>query len=257
MIDIHSHVLGGVDDGAKNIQYAIEIARIAQMSGTKHMIATPHYITGLYDVPYKQIREKVKELNDYLQRLNMHIQIYPGQEVGLEEAILTKIKSGEVGTLNDSPYILIEFEGDGVTPKDLKLIDELRNMGLWPIIAHIERYKEIPKHREMLNELIKRKCYMQCNVNALNGVDGRKAQKWAKTLVELGCVHLIASDAHSIGRRNPEMQSGIEELEEMGNSLLAKQLKDNAQCVLEGIEIPYNTPMIAIAKRHGLAGWIR
>ena len=256
VIDIHSHILEAVDDGAPNIQYSIEIARIAQMSGTKHMIATPHYIPGLYEVPYTKVKQKVEKLNEYLKIANMPIQIYPGQEVKLGEGILTKIREGEIGTLNESQYMLVEFEGDGVTPSDLKILDTLRALHIKPIIAHIERYKDIPRHREMLNELIKRKCYMQCNVNSLNGVDGKKMQKWSKELMNLGCIHLLASDAHSIGRRNPEMESGYEEIEAMGNKLLIKQLQVNATHVLEGKEILYTTPLISMQKR-SLVNWKR
>ncbi|WP_053984389.1 tyrosine-protein phosphatase [Niameybacter massiliensis] len=249
MIDIHSHILDGIDDGAKELQDSIEMARIAYMSGTKHMIATPHFITGLFDTNYKQVKQKVEYLNQHLHQLAIKLQIYPGQEVMLDNQMMSKLRMGHIGTLNDTQYMLIECTGEGVTAQELQLIDALRSQGIRPIIAHIERYRGIQKHRHILNELITRECYMQCNVNALNGVDGRKVQKWANELLELECIHLIASDSHSVGRRNPEMQSAIEGLEERGKSELINQLQMHAQCVLEGKDIPYRTKRISSRKQ--------
>lgn len=237
MIDIHNHILAGVDDGASNLSYALEMARIAKMSGTTHIIATPHYMSGCYEVPYTAVKVKVNQFNQVLKEQGIALTVYPGQEVRLDEKTLLHFLEGKVGTLNGSRYMLIELE-EGRIKRSLNWIDELRERGVVPVIAHIEKYKEIYKNKGLLNELIQRECYMQCNVNGLNGVDGKRIAKWVGELMALECIHFIASDAHSVGMRNPEMSSGFEVI---AHPLIKSRIKENARCILANKPIKYTT----------------
>ena len=134
MIDLHCHILPGVDDGAKSMEEAIEMARIAQQDGIKKIAATPHYIEdGCYPSP-EEIHRKVEELNHKLSEENIDIEILTGNEAYISPTLPELVQQKKVNTINDTQYLLIEFPMLDIPNYTEHVLYELKLMGITPII---------------------------------------------------------------------------------------------------------------------------
>ena len=142
MIDIHCHILPGIDDGAKNVEDSLTMAREAVKEGIHTIIATPH-LNSQYDNRKPAILEKVDLLNRNLQEANIHMKILPGQEPRIFGEILADLETGDIQTLNDSQYVFIEFPSSHVPRYTEKLLFDVQVKGLTPIIVHPERNAEL------------------------------------------------------------------------------------------------------------------
>jgi len=211
MIDIHSHILPGIDDGSTNIEMSLEMLKMAEEKGTRVMVATPHFISGRYENHYDEVFALYQELKLIAKAAGIKVQILLGQEVMLDSYSLKLCKEKILRGINGSKYMLIEFPMD-VMPKDtLDLIYELRLLGINPIIAHPERYKYIYETPTVINDFIEEGCAFQINTGSLEGLFGKKVQDCARLLVQEGLTNFIASDAHSVSRRCPGLKEGFRE----------------------------------------------
>ena len=143
MIDIHSHILYGIDDGAWDLNESIEIAKMAYNDGIKKIIATPHFIKGSYDATPDEIITEINILNDELRNKQIFVEILPGQEIFLGIDTAKNLKDGANLTLNNSKYVLIEFPMQEIPIFAEQSIYDLLVMGYQPIIAHPERIKTV------------------------------------------------------------------------------------------------------------------
>lgn len=239
MIDIHCHIVPGIDDGAGDLQTSIKMLEIAEKSRLNKIIATPHYIRNRYENSFEAITGAIEALNNEAQKRDIQVEIFPGQEVMVDKYTLDLYKQGTLGCLNNSKYMLIEFPMD-VLPEDaLNIIYELKLLGVKPIVAHPERYVYIQNKLTAINEFISEKCLFQLNANSITGVFGKKVEETALRLIENGACQFIASDAHSTGKRCPDILEAMRvvkhDYKEIYNSV-----QKNAQCVLENKDIEYS-----------------
>lgn len=204
MIDIHTHILPGIDDGAKTIEDSIRMARTASEGGVQSLFVTPHCnVEGVFDNYYNdKLRERFLELEDKLKQEQIPLQIMLGMEVyGTEEVPFLLHKRKLIG-LNQSRYLLIEFD----FRKDLSLIDylisEITSQGFLPIIAHPERYPYVQKNPVLVYQWLEQGCSLQVNKGSVMGGFGSHAKRTALYLLECKLASFIASDAHS-----PEMRT--------------------------------------------------
>lgn len=211
MIDIHSHILPGVDDGSKDMEMSINMLRFAEKKGTKTMVATPHYIRGRYENTYDKAFTSYKELKGHAKALGIKVEILLGQEIMLDKYSLKLCKEKKLRGINGTSYMLIEFPMGKLPTDALDLIYELRLLNIKPIIAHPERYEYIYESPITINEFIDEGCIFQINAGSLQGFFGKKVKSCAKLLVREGLVSCIASDAHSLGRRSPGLIEGFRE----------------------------------------------
>ncbi|MBU3155322.1 tyrosine-protein phosphatase [Clostridium estertheticum] len=209
MIDIHSHILPGIDDGSKDMEMSIKMLKMAEEKGTKIIVATPHYIRGRYENHYDKIFDLHQEVKLAAENAGLKIEVLLGQEVMLDKYALDLCKEGKIRGINETSYMLIEFPMDKLPNDALDLIYELRVLGIKPIIAHPERYEYIIEAPTTINDFINEGCLFQINAGSLQGLFGKKVQKCAKLLVKEGLVNFIASDAHSINRRCPGLIEGV------------------------------------------------
>lgn len=201
MIDIHAHILPFVDDGSDSLEKSLEMLRKEVELGVTDVVCTPHF-----RAPYTKTPEELKtafedfkkEVADAGIKINLHL----GQEIcvsGLEEIdVKEKLKNGELLTVNDSKWVLIEFD---FTRKCeiVEMVYELRNSGYIPIVAHLERY--FYADDDVAYEIKVEGGYIQVNAGSLVGKVNRKTKKFAKELIKQGFVDFVASDVHS-GRSN-------------------------------------------------------
>lgn len=195
MKDIHSHILYGIDDGAKSLEESIEILKKASTRGVTDIILTPHYILdSIYTANITEKKQKLKELKQKLKELNININLYLGNEVYIDSSLSSKLRS--ISTLNNSRYLLIELPLNNKCLILEEVLYQLKQKNLIPIIAHPERYTSYNEDYSFFENLIKKGCLLQGNIGSIYGDYGKKSQKMIKELLKRGMIHFLGSDIH-------------------------------------------------------------
>ena len=197
IIDIHNHILPGVDDGSKTIEESIKLIKYLKSLGIYDIVLTSHYIKGTkYEfntlVRNNILRELKQALND------SEINLYLGNEVYLGDEVIDLYQKHEISTINGSKYMLVELQLSSYSKSFPNILCELDNYGIVPIIAHPERYRFIQKNKNRINELLEFNSLLQINVDSLIGKYGSKAKKTAKWLLKNNLVQFVGTDTHHI-----------------------------------------------------------
>lgn len=211
-IDIHTHILPDLDDGANGMEQAKKMLKIAYENQITEMIATPHNKANRHNPSVKTIKKSVEELQNYADEKEYGIKIYTGTEAFYRSELVELLQEKKVCTMADSSYILVEF-----SPVDdyAYMRDGLYNLvsgGYRPVVAHVERYQCLMKDQSRVDELMGMGCYMQVNVGSITGKFGFNTKSDTKKLLKNGRVHFIATDAHNDEKRAPEMEKCIQKL---------------------------------------------
>ena len=197
MIDIHCHLMPGVDDGSKDLDETLAMFENAYTSGVTSMILTPHYIKGTkYNLKNSAKRQVTEILREALRRADIDINVYYGNEVYIDDKLPELIESGEVATLANSRYVLVELPVNAEDKNAGNVFFRLKSNGITPIIAHPERYIYFQKHPEKVMDYIKLGCLLQGNYMSLLGKYGKKAQKTLKVLLKNDVITFLGSDVH-------------------------------------------------------------
>lgn len=236
MIDFHSHILHGVDDGSKSEEMTIKMLKLAEKSGTDGIVATPHFFRGRFQTTYKEVKENVAELKNLVNENHINIKVYCGQEIYYTDRILESFKCGDIGTIEDSRYMLIELPlNETEVDKAIGDIYEIQLKGIVPIIAHPERYEIFIKDPCLINKFIEEGFLFQLNTGSITGDFGRKAKKTAEIFIRNKIYTTIGSDAHRIEKRTTDMRAGIMAIERIMSGYTKEMkmfsgeiLKDNA-----------------------------
>lgn len=240
MIDIHAHILPGVDDGAADLDAALEMAEMAAASGVKYIVATPHCnIPGLYQ-NYRDERliKRYLDLRKAVEEAKIPLQIVPGMEIFATEELPELLKENKLVGLNGTKYLLMEFDFDEDPLFCRNILRKCSGMGFMPIIAHPERYYFVQRHPEIAFEWYECGYHLQVNKGSILGKFGRTARRIAHILLEENVVCCIASDAHSSWSRTPHMGEIREYMEYRYGEFYTHQLLDeNPRKILQGIEI--------------------
>ncbi len=199
MIDLHSHILPGMDDGASNIMESIEMAKIAVDCGIRGMAVTPHCNNDRR----KEIRTGLMLLRDALQEANIPLILYPGMEIKGSPGTADMLSNGQLLTINGSRYPLIEFDFKSTGEMETNIIKDVAQAGFTPIIAHPERYFYVQEEPELLNVWKGIGCGFQVNRGSFLGHFGEGAKQLAYEMTARGFTTVIASDAHSDQHRIP------------------------------------------------------
>jgi protein-tyrosine phosphatase len=205
MIDLHSHILPGVDDGAPDLATALDMARMAVDDGISVMACTPHFLPGLYNNRAEDIRGRVAELNAQLQDRDIALVLVTGSDAHVRPDFLACARSGEILTLNDSRYVLFE-PPHNILPQRLDdLLFNILTGGFVPILTHPERLEWIESNYGVIAQYARMGVWMQVTAGSLTGDFGRRAKYWAQKLLAEGFVHILASDAHNLTSRPPKL----------------------------------------------------
>ncbi|MGI5823869.1 MAG: tyrosine-protein phosphatase [Dethiobacteria bacterium] len=236
MIDIHAHILPGLDDGAASTAEALQMAAIAAAEGTGTMVATPHVIRGLYDNTPRQIRAAVARLNNSLAAENIALQILPGAEYRLEPDLPRHLQAGRLLTINDTGrYLLVELPSALMPGYAEQLLYEIQLQGVTPIIAHPERNTELVRCPQRLVSLAQRGILSQVTAGSLGGHFGPAAKRAAQKMLSSGAAQAVASDAHSIDKRPPALAAAAQEIETRWGAALARTvLSTNPRRIIAG-----------------------
>jgi protein-tyrosine phosphatase len=243
MIDIHSHILPGVDDGAQTIEDAITMANAATSEGITKIIATPHHKNRHYENPKQKILQHVDQLNAVFKERNIPLTVLPGQEVRIYGDILKDYENGELLTLaNESPYLFIEFPSNHVPRYAEQLLFDIQMKGLVPIIVHPERNVEISENPELLYRFVEKGILTQLTAASVAGYFGKKIKKFALQTIEANLAHFIASDAHNTTNRGFHMREAYDVIEKEFGTGAVYFFCENAELLVAGKAVYRNQP---------------
>jgi protein-tyrosine phosphatase len=243
MIDIHSHILPGIDDGAKTIYDSIDLAKQAVSEGIHTIIATPHHRNGKYDNVKSDILPLTKELNVTLNKEGIDLTVLPGQECRIYGEILDDYHKGEILPLNyDSQYLFIEFPSSSIPRYAERLLYDIQVEGLTPIIVHPERNAEIVERPDKLYKFVQNGATTQLTASSLVGYFGKNIQKFSQKMIEANLAHFIASDAHNIKNRSFKMEEAMSFVEKKYGIDSVYYFIENAEMLVEGKTIYREIP---------------
>lgn len=223
MIDIHTHILPGIDDGATDLQDTLEILKALKEQGVTQIVATPHIITGVYNNDKSIIKNKVTDVEYLIKDTNLNIKIHPGAELYLEPDIIQKVKDQKL-TLAGSNYVLIETALQQFPDNFEEILFNFQQEGFRPIIAHAERFNPFMENIDYLLQIVNRDIYIQMNSGSILGAYGNAVRELALTMLNIGCVHVVASDVHGLKKRPILMKDAYEFVAVEFSSTLAENL---------------------------------
>lgn len=210
MIDLHTHLLPGIDDGAPDLETSLKMAKIATDDGIRVMACTPHIYPGMFENNGPDIKQRVAALQSELDRAGIKLKLTWGADAHVAPDLMDKLKSGEALSLNDTRYFLLEPPHHVAPPRFAEFAFSFLAAGYVPVITHPERLSWIEEHYETFCDLSDRGVWMQVTAGSLTGRFGQGARYWGERMLDEGRVHILATDAHSPERRPPLLAEGRE-----------------------------------------------
>jgi len=258
MIDLHCHILPGIDDGAPDLATSLEMARIAVADGITTTACTPHIYPGMYMNDGPGIDAARIVLQAELDNAGIALRLVNGADVHLVPGLLPQIRKGLVPTLHGTRYLLLEPSHTLAPPRFEESVFDLVVAGYTPVITHPERLTWIEDHYPVFLRLIEQGAWMQVTAGALTGVFGKRAKYWGERFVGDGHTHLLATDAHSTGRRRPVLSEGLEVARRLvGNAEADRLVAQRPRAILDDLP-PASVPApINEKSRHSmLPDWL-
>lgn len=234
IIDIHSHILPGIDDGARDMDEAMQMLTIAYDQDIRIIVATPHYSTYIHEYTIKELKEIVKQINLAAQSIGMDMQIILGNELFYSIDLVEALSKGEALTIYGTRYILVEFLSSISEQEICYALNHCIYSGYIPIVAHAERYECLRAKPQMVEELIRLGAYIQLNLSSLVGGISSSKTRFARKLLKMQCVHFLGTDCHDVRKRPPRTKRAIRYLaHKYGKDRLRQLLWVNPLTMLE------------------------
>lgn len=240
MIDLHCHLLPGVDDGSANMTISLQLAKEAVENGVIYALLTPHHMNGVYTNHKADVLAQTEAFQQQLDEHQIGLTVFPGQEVRINGDLLDALDQDDILFADeDNQYLMLEFPDD-VPTYTTEMIFQLQQRGVIPVIVHPERNMRIMKHPDILYELLEKGCLSQITASSYVGAFGEKVERFSRQLIEAGQGYLFASDAHHLPGRKYEMQEAFKKLTTEFGTELAQQYEDNAKAIINGEFVPMN-----------------
>lgn len=234
-VDIHCHLAPGIDDGSKSWRETLQMAEMAAADGFTGIICTPHQLGSFAHNTGERIRSLVDEVQRFLQRRKIPLQVVAGADVRIEPPMSAGLKSGEIVSLGDHrKHVLLELPHEMYLPLE-PVLEQLEKQNLVGVLSHPERNRGLLRKPSLLRPLVERGCLMQVTAGSLLGTFGEPSRRLAETMLEQGLVHFLATDAHGPRSRRPLMRRAYERVVEMIDETTARALCcENPLAVFEG-----------------------
>ena len=239
MVDLHAHILPGIDDGAATLVDAVAMCHLAADDGADTIVATPHRFDGVHeDLPAETLRERTTELQA---AVGDRIRIVLGCELHFTHSVVEQLcETREALPINGGPYVLLEFPPFAFPVGCEHALYKIAAAGFKPLIAHPERNRAVQEHPERFYNLAELGLYGQIDAASLLGKFGKEAEATARLLVTCGLGHAIGSDTHSPKRRRPGLTRAREVVRQIAGEEAAAALVDaNPRAVVDGAPIPH------------------
>lgn len=238
MFDIHSHLLPGIDDGARNMEEALALARACVADGIGHVVATPHVYPGLYDNENSNIAIVFADFRQALTAAGIPLEVSFGGEVRLSPEVMPLIEEGKVPFLGEYEgyrTMLLEFPDGQVPVGAEQFVGWLLGQNIRPVIVHPERNRGFMEHPARMRSFVEAGCLSQVTAGSLLGQFGSRARATAEVLLEQGWVAVIASDAHNLRSRAPMMRNARKYLAARYGRAAALELTQHVPAALCGV----------------------
>ncbi len=237
MIDLHCHLLPGIDDGAPDRAVALAMARMAAVDGIRTVACTPHIYPGLYENDRAGIHAAVEAFRGELADEGIVLQLTTGADTHLAPDLVEGLRSGRIATLADSRYFLFEPPHHVAPPRLADSVFQVLAAGYVPVVTHPERLTWIEEHYPLFAQLVRGGAWMQLTAGSLTGRYGRRPRYWAERMLDEGLVHILATDAHHSEHRVPLLGEGREAAAaRLGADEATHLVQTRPQCIL------YNRP---------------
>ena len=269
MIDLHAHILPGLDDGARTLEESVEMCRISYGDGVRTVVATPHILPGVYENNRSTILSGAQELNEAIKKFGVGsspactkrsgegrefgvqppdsraqqlndptngFKVLPGADVHFSPNLFQRCHNGGIVTVNDGGrYLMVEFDSTSLPYQGEDVLFQLIAGGITPIITHPERNLEIARAPKRYYQMIKMGCLGQVTAMSLTGEFGSQIKRVAERLLSHQLIHFIASDTHSVHERPPLLSPAVREAEKIvGREEAKKMVTEYPRALLEG-----------------------
>jgi protein-tyrosine phosphatase len=255
MIDIHCHILPGVDDGAADLSTALAMARMAVEDGVRTIVCTPHIMPGVYDNRPADIRAAVKRFAEACGEAGLSLQLLAGSDAHIRPDFVAALNTDRVQTIGGGRYVLFEPPHTVAPPRLEESLFDISVSGWVPILTHPERFAWMEERYDILPGLVEAGVLMQVTAGSLVGVFGEGPRRLAERMLEDGLVHVVASDGHNTRRRNPRLAAAYERCRELMGDEEARHLVATRPAVVVADEpvaaMPPLPPRRRPSKRRG------
>ena len=238
MVDIHTHILYGVDDGAKNLEMSLDLLEEAEKAGFDKIIFTSHYMEDYFTVDAERRYRVLAEIDN---TKITNTKLYLGNEIFLSENLITLLREEKAVSLNHTRYVLFELPFNNKPINLMEMVFQMQSNDFVPILAHPERYSYFYKTPEVYEELVSKGVLLQLNFGSFEGQYGSRAQLMAEKLLKNNLAHFLATDVHRPGTLYPRVPWIVEDLNKLvGEEKVLQLTTINPELVLENkeIEIP-------------------
>ncbi|KRL27198.1 tyrosine-phosphatase protein [Limosilactobacillus frumenti DSM 13145] len=241
MVDLHCHLLPGIDDGSKNMGISLQLAREAVENGITHALLTPHHMNGRFVNHKQDVIQLTDQFRQQLASHNIPLTVFPGQEVRINGGLIEALDKDDILFADEgNRYLMLEFPDDDVPHYASQMIFELQQRGITPVIVHPERNTKIIAHPELLYELLQKGCLSQITASSYVGTFGKKVANFSQRLIANGQGYVFASDAHDLPGRKYEMRQAFGKMSQEFGRSLAEQYADNARSIINGEDVLSN-----------------
>ena len=243
MIDFHTHIIPGIDDGSRNVNETFNLIKEAYEAGFKKIISTSHYLENRYEIKDEDRKTLLNAISHKAKSETPEMEFYLGSEIFVTYNIVELLKEKKASTINNTSYVLFELPMENNILGLKEILFKLAETGYKPIIAHPERYRFFQKNPNLLIELIEMGTLFQSNFGSLIGIYGQEAKKIAKRMLQANMIHFLGSDIHrenTIYKRMPEIMIALKDI--ISQREIEELTRVNAEYILNNEEIEIETP---------------
>ncbi len=255
VVDLHCHLLPGIDDGSKNLEISLSLAKTAIHNGVTHALLTPHHMNGVYINHKTDVIAETKNFAEQLEINGINLKVFPGQEVRINGDLLTALDNDDILFADaNNRYLMLEFPDNDVPHYTKKMLYEIQQRNIIPVIVHPERNAAIIANPQLIYEMVTQGCLAQLTASSYVGTFGKKVSKFSHELIKSGQVNVIASDAHHLPGRKYEMREAFDKLKKEFGAARSAQFEINAENILNGLDVEKSPVSMIEKKKHHLFG---
>jgi protein-tyrosine phosphatase len=241
MVDLHAHILPGIDDGPKELAEAEEMCSLAYQDGIRTIVATPH--VGKFPNTFQIITQKREELQNKIDSEGIDLRLVCGADFEFSPDIFTQIEKKTIITINNSRYILLDIPFFLMPPNICGLVERMIQRGIVPIITHPERCLQIQQDLKLLYDIVKAGALVQITASSITGKMGGQAQDTVRLILKYDLAHIIASDTHGLHNRPPLLSEAVELASRISSrSMVSAMVSTIPQLIIENACVEVSQP---------------
>ncbi|WP_395319505.1 tyrosine-protein phosphatase [Fructilactobacillus frigidiflavus] len=242
MIDVHCHILPGVDDGSPDMETSLKLAQEAEKQGITASLITPHHMDGQYTNHLKDVEKETLEFQKKIDEHGIKLKVFPGQEVHITGDLLEAIDDGDILFADPfNRYLMLELPHIEVPEYTENMLFELKTRGITPVIVHPERNHGFQDNHDLLYRFVDQGAATQLTASSYVGVFGPKVEKFTEEIIKANLGSTFGSDTHNFKGRRYRMKDAYDKLEKQFGIKMVDRYENNAKAILNGDDIDQGT----------------